>query len=385
MTTPISRPLHLNIAVSSEEPGFTRELRLIKASLLYAEHATIYSMYLEATLPFIMAAQELGRERASYIIDVLVLQELKGAIPINLVLQQANEIHQVCKSGLVELGFKDLAAGLISGMEFGFGDMRSVDLDETLDDQDEIERYMKLIASINDAATDVFIDLIFNSLVDGTSYPLLDETFGGLVSNTLTEVKSQRRNYARPLVLSDEAVKSARETRLAVDLFSRLPTFETASLDEILDIRKELNRPLASFRSEIIKLAEQMHSAPWDKDFPFEAERLVRRDIEPAILHLEEDVRSNSYLAKLAYKSLKDPLEVGGATGLGFLVGSLGGAATSMLGAMVGVGLAALDVYREWQEKKRELERNQVYFFYEAEQGLKRSRRKHQRKLGRVR
>jgi hypothetical protein len=56
-----------------------------------------------------------------------------------------------------------------------------------------------------------------------------------------------------------------------------------------------------------------------------------------------------------------------------------------MLGAMVGVGLAALDVYREWQEKKRELERNQVYFFYEAEQGLKRSRRKHQRKLGRVR
>jgi hypothetical protein len=221
--------------------------------------------------------------------------------------------------------------------------------------------------------------LLFRSLADGTTYPLLDRQH---VQQWARYVAELQADNTTEVAAPDhaETIFKAKEVSLAIDLFARLPTFTTASIDEILDIRRELNNPLTHFRSGIIKLAEQITSEPWDKDFEHEAERLVRRDIEPTILHLEEDIRSNKLLTKLAYKGFKDPIEVSGATGLGFVLGSLGGAATSIVGAIAGVGVAALDVYREWKDKKRELERNQVYFIYEAGQRLNRQHRKRQRR-----
>jgi hypothetical protein len=383
MTVPITRPLHVSIATFSPKLEFTRELQLIKTGLLYADQTTFYNMAFVAYATAMSWSEGEGQKDVDEFIErfVQAVSRSQGkAFSSALLLQQVHEIIRASTLGLIQVGFVEEGLQIISSVGSTFRSLRA-DPDFQITDGPAIEPRSEVMEAANAATTMTMAahaKFILDTLKNGNTLPLVDQEF----LSTLTDIHKKHsrdtmteamQSYPLPsTALSEETLKNAKEISLAVDLFARLPTFETASIDEILDIRRELNSPLIAFRSQVIELADQIHAAPWDKDFPREAERLVRRGIEPAILHLEEDIRSNRLLSKLGYKILKDPLEVGGATGLGFLVGSFGGVAASFLGAAAGIGIAALDVYREWKEKRKELERNQVYFYYQAGQRLKR-------------
>src|SRR5690606_16408778 len=65
--------------------------------------------------------------------------------------------------------------------------------------------------------------------------------------------------------------------------------------------------PLLRFRAALMKYSDQVSTAPWDRDFPLEAEALFHRDVRPAVLAIEEAVRAKSYLQRLVSRYSKDP------------------------------------------------------------------------------
>jgi hypothetical protein len=355
-------------------------LQIVKAALLYGDRATIYSELLVNTahvLPYLLS-DALSRQANNLLPDAESRRRFDERWTYPLA-----EIRKAQEAGLLDMGLAFLVDEITD--YFSSAPLTTVIANEFLKSGIILEpafwgEFQEWYESRKDKA---YNDLIFNTLLDGSTYPLIDPTLRDAVVSTIQDIKAKQSaegsDAELPIDALDKRTISAREINLAADLLSRLPDFSTATVDEILDMRRELDGTLTDFRSHLIKLAEQVKSEPWDRAFGPEVENLVRRDLEPAIRHLEEDIKSNKFLSKLAYKSLKDPLQVGEATGLGFLVGSFGGVATAVLGAAGGAGVAALNVYREWKEKQRELERNQLYFYYEAGQRLSRRRKRPRR------
>jgi hypothetical protein len=79
-----------------------------------------------------------------------------------------------------------------------------------------------------------------------------------------------------------------RDIALAVDILSGLPHFGAATLAEIIDIRRELEKPLKRFRKAMLGYSDRIACAPWEEAFNAETDRIFIRKIEPAVLELEE-------------------------------------------------------------------------------------------------
>lgn len=125
-----------------------------------------------------------------------------------------------------------------------------------------------------------------------------------------------------------------------------------------------------------MKYSEKIRSASWDKDFRFEAEDLFRRDVEPAILDIEDAVKSNSYLATLTVRKLiEKPLILASGT-IAFFVAqqwALPPITTVALGASVGITTALFDACKERQRQQQAVEQNQLFFYYRAAQLFEKS------------
>ncbi|HYP41813.1 MAG TPA: hypothetical protein VEX13_15760 [Chloroflexia bacterium] len=220
-------------------------------------------------------------------------------------------------------------------------------------------------------------------LTDSSTLPLVDR----FVFESILSFGEGRRkgvpSQSNASVAAQSRIKSLQgrvgQIALAADLFSRLPTFDASSVNEILDIRKELANPLINFRSIIGKLSSQIESAPWDQNFPYDADQLVRREIEPLVLALEEQVNSNTFWEHLSRKAVHAPLEVAKGSIIGLALSALSTlppAILTALGVGIGGGFLTLDAYNEWLTKKRESERNQLYFYCEARKRLNNRRKK---------
>jgi hypothetical protein len=160
-------------------------------------------------------------------------------------------------------------------------------------------------------------------------------------------------------------VDRSKHVRLAGDLLTELPIIDDVSVDEILDIRRELNGPLIRFRGALGKFAEEIKSAPWDKNFEIEAEQLFRKYIGPAVAEIIHEVKANSSLAGLILRKTTMPVLAGG--GLLFYLDQLAllpvNAAIAIGGAFASAGVL-LDAYKTWQTERLNVEKNQLYFYY---------------------
>ncbi len=69
---------------------------------------------------------------------------------------------------------------------------------------------------------------------------------------------------------------------------------------EVKDIRRELERPLVRFRGAVAGFSDEMRAPSWDPEFVGDVEAVLVREVEPAVLEIEEMVRENRFLAQLA-------------------------------------------------------------------------------------
>ena len=213
-----------------------------------------------------------------------------------------------------------------------------------------------------DEITLEFFDLIAEATANGSTHPLFDELSAGFIRET---------SNLGVIAPSQSSVARGRHSGLASDLLGRLPLFEDATVGQVLDIRRELEKPLVRFRGAVLGFSEEVCSSAWAPDFAGDADAVFRKQVEPAVLDLEEEVRSNGELAELAVRAFR-PEDVG--TGLLVMLSGLSqlpAVAAVTLGGGITAATTGVKAYKEWKEDRKNIERSQMYFYYRSRERLR--------------
>ena len=357
---------------------------MVKGAMLYGDSVRLCSLHASGLLPFLSLRELDFDQKLKFIRGVSpalggqdLAAETERMLPLlrNLEQKKGKKKHEVLLLARTRAGLEDLfrmLADMTAGIEKNAGTLPLLK-DAIRTGLLSIHEFKSLPPGsaldynnreFTDRMVEEFVKVVREVIEDGATYPLLDEQASNLVS---AMVKSGQ------LSPSEAAQIRAKSVALAAHLFHRLPTFERATIDEIVDIRRELEKPLVRFRSGMLDLASRMSNAAWDEAFPEDAEVLAVREVEPTVLEIEEQVQSNSYLRQLMTDVADRPAMPVAGTFLSLVVAPatqlLPLLANVLLGGSV-VGLTALNTYKNWSDQQASIKGNQFYFYYGVRQRL---------------
>jgi hypothetical protein len=381
----------------SKEISLSQELRLLKAGLLYADHVKLYSLkaslllmtkrvanvplqqqlfIIESVAPFVSTEnstnnvlqlkeiiKSISSKKHKTPQEIIILNKIETQLKNSWdkVKEMINKIEQ--ESKIEELN-RAIKAGLLDLHVFKGTDNDDTAIQFFIECIARASKSPKLVERLteysdrNDEIIGEFVSGISEAVVNGSTYPLLDEEIGSLVSAEIRE---------EVIKVSESAVNRAKHIGLAGKLLQKLPSFELASIDEIIDIRKDLEKPLIRFRSAMINYSEGVRSAPWDADFPSDAEQVFRRDVAPAIIEIEDEIKSNNYFKSLLKGIVDKPLVLPAGSAISLVLSNLSTLPDGIsytLGMGASVASIVYDAYGDWKQKKNVTEQNALYFYY---------------------
>jgi hypothetical protein len=132
---------------------------------------------------------------------------------------------------------------------------------------------------------------VLDMLNDPDSFPLLDGTSAGLIHALEREAS---------VTASDIAVRRGSEVGAATAFMAFLPYFAQLPMDEILDLRRELQEPLVRFRGEMASLSRTFNTRQFDREFRAEVEDAWRQRVEPALADIREALSEHGLLREAA-------------------------------------------------------------------------------------
>lgn len=357
------------------------DLQMVKAALLYADQVKLYSIASSALLSiatlgdipnvkrweFLQTLRSLGVVDESTEQMMALLSKVYEEARRKRYSKKGSALLRQFNKGLAESwdDMTEYASGIVSGMG-GDGIIQAVDsgllevhafesvLERTVQESKHRDFVLEYVGAVSEAISDAH------------TYPLFDEDTSEVISAGIA---------AGLIPVSDSSVVRGKEIGLAADLFGRLPLFPQATVKEILDIRRELDIPLHRFRTAMIKFSENIKNAAWDQDFPSDAEQVFRRDVAPTIVTLEEEVRSNTFLSKLFSEFGDKSLQVGGSVTASATLSALAVRMFNLpltdvvalaIGPMLAVGGVAYNAYLKWKEQQKNIEQNNLFFYYRA-------------------
>jgi hypothetical protein len=395
-------PLQITIgSYPTNSLNLDQELKLLKAAILYGDQVELYSLkasligmilklkdipaplqirLLEDVSPYLMT----DVESVAFLKNLQAYKEVitKRPKPRSVLIMQrqfTNEWRHV-RNFALELahtsGFQDIERAIDAGV---------VDLHtfETANSQQQAvdfiadcvasashspllaERHPKMEVRDN-LILQEFVQGMISTVSDGASLPLFDEQTSSLINAGVKEGK---------IIPSRTVTAGAKHSALAADLLDRIPHFEDASVDQVLEIRNELDRHLVRFRSALIKFSETIKTAAWEKDFPADADNVFRRDVAPAILDIEDATKSNKLLATIVRGLAEKPLAVPSGSAIGLAISTFSGlpqALTLSIGASAAAGMVIFDAYKAWSEKNLHVQQNAMYFYYHTAKKMER-------------
>jgi hypothetical protein len=208
-------------------------------------------------------------------------------------------------------------------------------------------------------AANEYLRFVAATVESGETYPLFDAQTSQYVSAGI------EAGLIQP---APERLTRGKSAPIVARLFDRLPVFDSATPDEIVDIRRELAGPLSRFRAGILDMATSIRPAAWESGFDAEVGDLILRRVDPAIAEIDETVRANPYLLSIATRVLTSPVGAASGSALALLVSSLSALPHLTTAALVGGALGeAAEIYkahREWEERIAAAKTNQLYFYY---------------------
>jgi len=231
--------------------------------------------------------------------------------------------------------------------------IRSAKLNETSERNDD---------SHTDRIVETFVNKLSKHLSSGREYLIFDERIANLTEAAIREglftpAKGPSGRCAQAMTASG--------------LMARLPTFPTATVDEVIDIRSELAPSLTQFRSAMVTISKSFSSAPWETDFEDEMHDAWVECVLPTVESIDASVRDNSSLLTLATgitgaaNSAYPGLAIVGAG----LVGHLGAVSAITGGALAGVA-PILQAVRDRTKAESEIRMQPFYFLYAADEAL---------------
>lgn len=374
--------LHITIGASPDSTdtsgayrlSLETELKMVKAALLYADRAKLCSMTSSAMLDGLnfrefpihkkvdfmeaLATRMSGHFDTSSISDIVgryrqawrKRYSKDGRAQLKLLRPHLEKVWPIVEAQTAELMRKAGGNGILQAKESGLLEIHTFDDALLKLFSHEAERNQWLLE---------YVGVIASSVSDASTYPLFDDLMNSLIGSGI------RAGF---ITVSESGTIRAKEAGLAAELFKRLPLFEEASIDEILDIRRELERPLVRFRSAMIEFSEKIKDAAWDENFSFDAEQVFNRDVAPAVLNIEDEVKANSYLKELARKWIDKPLLLTGGSALALALSNLPVPTIAALavGIIANTAAAIYDANKEWRKQQRAIEQNNMYFYYRA-------------------
>ena len=393
--------LHITIGTHpTKELSLANEINLVKAALLYADKVKLYSLktsaismasrigdlpinsrftFLERVIPF-LTAPDGGTSLLSRLAEYKKLLSKKHLGSREIIAKKQlerffednwTEIKKTAKNfiDLSQIEQLNLATqtGILELHKFQNTDQDRATIDFMVESvaaaRAQFNQKTK-ISSQDESWIQEFAENICEAVSDGSTYPLFDELTRELVNKGIKE---------QIIDVSKSGIDRGKQVGLASQLFERLPLFEQASVDEILDIRKELEKPLVRFRSAIIRFSEDIKSASWDKDFAPEAEKVFYREVELAILEIEDATKSNQFLTSMVRKFVDKPLILTTGSVLSIALSqipTLPHEIAVSLGISFSSAAIIYDAYDEWKKKKQAIEQNLLYFYYKTRQHL---------------
>lgn len=362
--------LHITVGASTTgKLDVTHDLRLIKAAMLYADKIKLVSLtssMLVSILPMISLTED---QTIDFLAQTLPSLKPEQSQELLLNFEKYRQLRRKKIRTSKELVFINNFGGVINNTRRN--------LQAVVEKQAKEAGIEGLLEAINTGlvefelldvsgtkAADKYFENIMSMLLSNKSYPLLDDSTSSLVNAAITLGKLK--------VLGSTLARS-RQAGLAYGLFERLPLFDAASIDEIMDIRKELDKPLIRFRSAIIKFSKEIRPAQWEQDFSFDVDQVFRETVEPAVLEIEEAYRSNNLLVKLIKSFSEKSLLISGTSFIGMLMSQadqLPSIVSGALSAAAGAAVIGLDTVNNWRGKDTEISHNQLYFYYRVNKKL---------------
>lgn len=156
-------------------------------------------------------------------------------------------------------------------------------------------------------------------------------------------------------------------------VISTLPGFENATLDEIADIRGELDKYVIPYRAAILRMAQTIKEIPSTDSFQRECMTLYLREIEPQVAAINAAVLDNNVYMNIAKKVItnKETWASIGALVTAFATqGDIANAVGIGTAAAFG-GLSIAQGIMSTLEEKKKIKENEMFFLYEAGQRLK--------------
>jgi hypothetical protein len=364
------RESDFHIAIGAAPRGglsLDEDIRLLKPALLYGDRVTLYSP-MATMLAMTAGLGELSeRDRISFLRQVIPIvaaedsdsldgldlyeqlrrrrnrttQEIMAAERFRRELERHwDELRSVIERTLEQAGADQLVAAVDAGL---------LTIDPLLPGGDfDLEEFLR-----------AFVDKLAELLTASLSYPLFDDSAGGLV----------QAHVAEGLIVPREGARGrGKQVTAASEFMSRLPAFPAASIHEVLGIRDELKGPLVRFRAGMVEIADIIEAAPFEEGFQDEVQDIYIEKVGPALADMEDAVRQNAYLQQLLGSAVADMKTI--LTG----VITLGVTQTADLSPLIAAGAAAgaATIQAAWNKQMvaRRIRQQQLYFLYRTEELL---------------
>lgn len=393
-------PFHITIgAYPAKNLTLDQEIKLVKSSILYGDKIKLYSItasvmtmvggigdvptalkfrLLQKVAPHLPIENREGLMKSLQFYEGAIKQKHRSGqilLHIKSFEKQLNSQWGMIKDKAVtmlqEAGMSELTkaidAGLLSLHNFENTEKAEFAVDYMAECVNSAisAKAPPLSLTINDCETDnmvnEFVNGITSAISDRSTYPLFDYQTSSLVKAGIE---------ANVFCPGKIVLNKGKNIALAAHLFSKLPDFTDLPIEDVINIRAELDKPLTRFRSAIIKYSDCINSAFWDSDFEHEAETTFNKDVAPSILDIEDSIKSNSFLVKTIRALADKPLAVPTGSGLGIALSKFSDL-PDVLSQALGIGAAVApivyDAYSQWKDKNRQAEQNLLYFYYRVQ------------------
>lgn len=221
---------------------------------------------------------------------------------------------------------------------------------------------------------------LINATRNQTAYPLFDKTSEGVIKSA---VDTHILDIGR---LNSEVIRHA---GVASNILMTLPTLEGASIDEILDFKKDNEKELVLFRKAIYDFSDKINSLPWDDNFQYDCLKLYNTEVLPRVEEINTLASETSTLKNFGRQVLADE-EIrkkagwiaGGIASTIISQSSLMGVLTDFKSWLLGLSLIAISpqiasgflkalhfgskAKIEVKEKQKMIQGNTMYYYYKA-------------------
>ena len=193
----------------------------------------------------------------------------------------------------------------------------------------------------------------------------LAESFEGMLSRLQDPGKVALLDPTLKSIIDDAPARPAPPALLAKSIVSRLPGLNELPLIEVIDLREDLKDHLPYFRSEMIRLSEDLAEITSTEDLAAEVDRRWHLDIAPAMEEIRREVAAARYPRKLLDAVTADPASMASA-GSAFAIAA-GGLAVGLSALLPAMAAAAFPFLRAKALRDQQLDKaktNKLFFLY---------------------